>query len=416
MKRIIFAILLVLAASLLEYYRPAGTVAQAKEADLVVHEWGTFTSIAGKNGVALDWRPLNGPSDLPKFVYNESSGDGYRGTHNNSGGKGAVARVRMETPVIYFYTPKELDVSVRVVFPEGKITEWYPQAGYVNNNFSANQTAHTFANGINWGTIKLLPNQKENFLREAAYSHYYPARETDAVQLQVCNADKTKIEHEKFLFYRGVGNFNLPLRVKLDAKQVVLEADGKQYQNKGVPGQGIVDMLVFENLGGKMGFTYVPSLVGETRLERPVLDKTLAQVFAQLEKTLTANGLYAKEARAMLKTWEDSWFEEGLRVFYILPRSSTDRILPLAVNPQPKETVRVMVGRAEVITPEMERDVKNQVALLRSPSVKTREEARENLKKHGRFYEPILRSILTGEKNVSVRKQIEKLISDAGTA
>ena len=35
---------------------------------LVVHEWGTFTSIAGKNGVALEWRPLNGASDLPKFV------------------------------------------------------------------------------------------------------------------------------------------------------------------------------------------------------------------------------------------------------------------------------------------------------------------------------------------------------------
>src|SRR3989442_14914175 len=39
---------------------------------LVVHEWGTFTSIAGKDGVALEWRPLNGPTDLPKFL-NRSS-------------------------------------------------------------------------------------------------------------------------------------------------------------------------------------------------------------------------------------------------------------------------------------------------------------------------------------------------------
>lgn len=415
MKRLIFAILLVLAASMLDYYRPAATVAEAKEADLVVHEWGTFTSIAGKNGVALDWRPLNGPSDLPKFVYNENSGDGFRGTYNNSGGKGAVARVRMETPVIYFYTPKEMDVSVRVVFPEGKITEWYPQAGYVNRSFGPGETANTFANGINWGTIKLLPNEKENFLREAAYSHYYPARETDAVQLQVCNADKTKIEHEKFLFYRGVGNFTLPLTVKLDGQQVVLDPNLVQYANKGVPGQGIVDMVVFEKRGGRLGFRYIPSLTGQTRVDRPVLDKTMDQVYSQLEKTLTANGLYAKEAKAMLKTWADSWFEDGLRVFYVLPRNVTDRVLPLSVNPQPKETVRVMVGRAEVITPEMERDVKNQVALLRSASVKTREEARENLKKHGRFYEPILRSILTGEKNTPVRKQIEKLIADAGT-
>lgn len=34
-----------------------------------VHEWGTFTSIAGANGMALDWQPFGGPSDLPCFVH-----------------------------------------------------------------------------------------------------------------------------------------------------------------------------------------------------------------------------------------------------------------------------------------------------------------------------------------------------------
>src|SRR5262245_2463309 len=104
MKRIIFAIMIVLAASLLDYYRPEGSKTQAKGEDLVVHEWGTFTSIAGKNGVALDWRPLNGPSDLPTFVYTANGQGGYRGTHGISG-KG-IAKIRMETPVIYFYTPE----------------------------------------------------------------------------------------------------------------------------------------------------------------------------------------------------------------------------------------------------------------------------------------------------------------------
>src|SRR5213593_2098041 len=46
---------------------------------LVVHEWGTFTSIAGKDGVALEWRPLNGSTDLPKFVYTiQTVNDGLR--------------------------------------------------------------------------------------------------------------------------------------------------------------------------------------------------------------------------------------------------------------------------------------------------------------------------------------------------
>src|SRR6266498_723155 len=45
---------------------------------LVVHEWGTFTSIAGKDGIALEWRPLNGPTDLPKFVHTLAGGGGLR--------------------------------------------------------------------------------------------------------------------------------------------------------------------------------------------------------------------------------------------------------------------------------------------------------------------------------------------------
>ena len=43
-----------------------------ESAKLVVHEWGTFTSVAGQDGASLDWRPLAGPSDLPSFVYDES--------------------------------------------------------------------------------------------------------------------------------------------------------------------------------------------------------------------------------------------------------------------------------------------------------------------------------------------------------
>src|SRR5689334_7644187 len=36
---------------------------------LVVHEWGTFTSFQGGDGVLQPWRPLV-TSQLPSFVYN----------------------------------------------------------------------------------------------------------------------------------------------------------------------------------------------------------------------------------------------------------------------------------------------------------------------------------------------------------
>jgi hypothetical protein len=35
---------------------------------LVAHEWGTFTSVAGEDGSAVQWAPLSGTPDLPSFV------------------------------------------------------------------------------------------------------------------------------------------------------------------------------------------------------------------------------------------------------------------------------------------------------------------------------------------------------------
>ncbi|MEO6393810.1 MAG: hypothetical protein ABIP75_18300 [Pyrinomonadaceae bacterium] len=408
MKRILFAGSLILAALLSGQYPPKGGTTLAKESDLVVHEWGTFTSIAGQDGVALDWRPLNGATDLPKFVYTMNGEGGYRGTRGFSG-KGEIARIRMETPVIYFYTKKEMEIDVSVNFPEGKITEWYPQAGIVNNNYLPDSTGR-FHDGITWGKIKLMPNASENFLREAAYSHYYPARATDAVPIQVCNADKTKIETEKFLFYRGIGNFDLPLNVKLNGDSVLLSMKGQNLDSKQKSAPGLINVLLFENRGGRIGFKFVDEVNGPTAVDRPQLTNSLDQVYAELERVLIAQGLYPKEARSMVATWKDSWFEEGLRVFYVLPRATTDRILPLRIDVPTKEIVRVLVGRAEVITPQMEGDVRRQVTLLRSTSELVRQAARNELKQHGRFYEPILRSILATETDPAMRDQLAQLI------
>ena len=66
-------------------------------AGLVVHEWGTFTSVAGEDGAAVEWVPPHGPQDLPCFV-----------DRVQFNGKGWLpATVRMETPVLYFYSAEE---------------------------------------------------------------------------------------------------------------------------------------------------------------------------------------------------------------------------------------------------------------------------------------------------------------------
>ncbi|MEK7830115.1 MAG: hypothetical protein AAB401_03470, partial [Acidobacteriota bacterium] len=160
---------------------------------LVVHEWGTFTSVSTANGQRQTWSPLTGPSDLPGFVYRSKQQTQF--VRDNCV-KCGWAYVRMETPVLYFYSDRETAVSVNVAFPQGSITEWYPQASQVGS-------------GINWSNFIVRPGAQANFPTEKAESHYYPARETDAAPITLGT------EHEKFLFYRGIGNFDLPITAKL---------------------------------------------------------------------------------------------------------------------------------------------------------------------------------------------------------
>ena len=106
----------------------SGLLIAAKPASTyVAHEWGTFTSVQGGDGVLLDWRPLE-TSRLPKFVYDWSHPGLNRQRAINLTKGGMIALQRMETPVIYFYSEKEQTVDVSVQFPQGSITEWYPQS------------------------------------------------------------------------------------------------------------------------------------------------------------------------------------------------------------------------------------------------------------------------------------------------
>jgi hypothetical protein len=368
---------------------------------LIVHEWGTFTSIAGKDGGAVDWCPLNGSSDLPGFVYDTSGLDA--GTGLRSGERcikcNLEALVRMETPVIYFYADRETPVSVRVEFSQGKITEWYPAARLV---FVPPADDRRNPSSIDWGRITVVPGAEESFPVEAQPSHYYPARETDAAPLRICTSKGE--QHEKFLFYRGVGTFNPPLAVKLDAGRVVVKNTSRE---------SIAQFILFENRGGKVAYQVHDSFDGEVALERPALNQTVDSLERDLYAILVSQGLYEKEARAMIKTWRDSWFEEGMRVFYIVPRKVTDSILPITIEPTPSELTRILVGRVEIITPEMENEIRHQAEGFEGSAFDVRSAAAEITRKHGRFAEPVLKTLLGETNDPRLRGRIQQLMDYA---
>jgi hypothetical protein len=290
----------------------------------------------------------------------------------------------METPVMYFYSPRELDASVRVAFPQGLITEWYPRAEYevfqksrldgsvrrLETNLNGIDTSlRSLTGAIEWRNIKVQPDTSPALPVESAPSRYYTARGTDAAPIAVGN------QHEKFLFYRGVGRFPVPIAARLsgDGKVVV--------ENRGV--DPIPSVILFENRGGRLGYRNAGALQDAVTLDSPSLDSGLAALRNDLETALIAQGLFPKEAQAMVETWRDSWFEEGSRLIYIVPSRAIDAILPLQVDPAPSQTARVFVGRIELITPETTRAAEE--AMVTGD--------RSTMQRYGRFLDPILQRI-----------------------
>ena len=112
----------------------------------------------------------------------------------------------------------------------------------------------------------------------------------------------------------------------------------------------------------------------------------------------------------MIETWRDSWFEEGLRVLYLLPRRETDMVLPLTITPEPTQLVRVLVGRIEIITPEMKSAVRTEIQQLADRSIEVRAAAQAALRKKGRFVEPVLKQILIGQDDGTRMELVERVL------
>jgi hypothetical protein len=357
----------------------AAEIHSVQPSGLTVHEWGTFTSVAGEDGSATDWDALGCKNDLPGFVKDF----GYRGFKWRLAGT-----VRMETPVMYFYSSREMDAHVKVAFPQGLITEWYPHATYevfqrgkrLEGNLNGIDTSMRSVTGsIEWRDIKVQPNSSPALPVSSGPSRYYAARETDAAPITVSD------QHEKFLFYRGVGRFQIPLSARVsDDGEVVVENRGREL---------VPSVILFENRGGRVGYRIVGAIeAGQTaRPSAPQsssssLDGSLAQLRDDLETALIAQGLFPKEARAMVETWRDSWFEEGSRLIYIVPSPAVDAILPLQVEPAPSQTARVFVGRIELVTRETKRSVESAIAKSDWSA----------FDRYSRFLDPILKRIYSG--------------------
>jgi hypothetical protein len=323
-----------------------------RSAPLIVHEWGTFTVLQDENGQAIPGINID-DEPVPDFVHRIGGG-----LIRPAGVPTIASKVplpnchpdvvmRLETPVIYFHSPdeKETVVDVEVAFPAGWISEFYPNAEVVAPGLERGRIDRHAAGTLIWRGLRVGGRADG----PATDAHVWRApRAVDAVSVTTPAG-----ETERYLFYRGVACLEAPVRVVRDGEELTMTGPTR------------VGWLADFRGNGEVAF--VPA--GPRMPTRPAghSRKNLSRLRAEMRRELIAEGLYPKEADAMLNTWEESYFQSrGLRLFYLVPREWTDRHLPLKISGE-TEVTRVMIGRIELVTPE-QRATLQRLMSLSAPS------------------------------------------------
>ena len=363
----------------------AGTLAVTQGAPLVVHEWGTFTSLQDETGRTLGG--INTDDEpVPSFCHDVNpylivrSGELPPVLYKGIGSCNPEVTMRLETPVLYFHPPKDattpLDVSVKVAFRGGWLTQFYPEAQV--EGFSQNQRLTEDSNGsLNWNNLKIGGAAAGPETTDRVWT---APRAVDAASVTATNA-----ESERFLFYRGVGHLLCPLQVSRTADSKKLE--GWAQCGSGLPDGAAMSLshlwLVSIHPGGQCAFRALPAVTLKGRQEPGSSGSlfttpaefasadysagNLGRLRREMHGALEAQGLYADEAEALLNTWEVSYFQSpGLRLFFMVPQAWTDAYLPLQIS-VPSEIKRAMVGRLELVTPK-QRALLQKLALAPAPN------------------------------------------------
>lgn len=392
----------------------------------VVHEWGTFTSIAGADGVVLEGLSREEES-LPDFVYSRTA---VRDCPlRDRGWKGLEVPAdhvtqKMETPVLYFHSGAARRVRVRVDFVRGLISEWYPVSDLLGppegprkaGPLDISKVERSF---LQWD-VDVLPRgapAPAEVPATAADDPWTYAREVDASWLRTrprVGPDREgPVEAERYLFYRGLGNFAMPLVATMDRDgEVVLRNQGPR---------PIETAVVFE-IEGDRGRVEESGVVAPGATARVSLghgeawgpvDDVERKLQALVARRLEDQGLRADEARAMVRTWSRSWFRnEGTRALWFLPRADVDALPPLAIDPTPDTLVRVLVGRMEVIAPRVAAEVEAAIRDHGKSDAAAATASKARLDRLGRFLEPHVRHVLARTQDDGVRANALAILAE----
>jgi len=361
---------------------------------LVIHEWGTFTSLQDEQGRTIGG--INTDEEkLPEFVHDLAPVPmGTDGDFSPNLIKGRdycdpSVTMRLETPVIYVHLPpgqQQATFDLSVEFRGGILSQYYPLADATVDR----QPLRRFGEEIRYGETLKSPSGRGHQMR---FSQRWFAPELSATTTSTLtwrgivmggagkvpnttspvwlaprqvNAPTLTVgaEREKYLFYRGLGHVDAPLVARRSADGATLSVSPRS----GALSASTVPTLWFADLrgDGTAAFRTIATITWHLESDdKPATSvfpagfsstdysaERLTELRSELHAAIMHEGLFADEAHALLNTWEASYFKApGQRLFFLVPNEWTDHVLPLTIS-QPATVKRAMMGRIELVSPK----------------------------------------------------------------
>lgn len=376
----------------------------ALKSGLVVHEWGSMKHQIGTSTSEFD---LIGEdqSDLPSFVKVWAD-------------KPAIRPQAVEKPILYFYTQEQRKVNVTVRFPEGVLTQWYPDVSFFmpqhdgRGRLGNNQAPSPRNGALAWQQVELKPDMDASKFAKVDQNHpwWHTARDTDAVPVRVIKDGQEAVE--RFLFYRGAGSYKpmvMPTRNE-PGRDLSVTVPFSQIDLRGV------FLVRVNDSGATIAHAPVLRAQGTMQLGGPdhikPTDQAAQSAKAQLIESLEAAGLFPKEAQGLVKIWGDDMFTTpGERLLYLMPSNEVERLLPLDIQPAPSQTVRTLIAWVELSTPEAEKKIMDLVKKLGSEDAQVRSAADAELRSLDRFAEAILQRVAGSTTDLAVKQRIEQILA-----
>ena len=334
-----------------------------------MHEWGVFTVPRDADWLKQDM--LREWQSFPTFF------------HGTLPKRSLAYRGPVTKPVMYFHSDEEFALNLYIHFADGQPLIWWPPAEHPAKGAFGRPLPEKFKSihedsylhfmlSVNNATGKQMPVAADHWVDDL--------RKVESAPLFVRGSySMMGVEefNEGFVYYDGLMKPPKPPQLERSADGVKIKTDSDF---------DWLDVMVVERSydGETIRIATAEKIdagIQSTSFQLVEVDsKQFNDSIAMLRQRLIEAGLHVDEAQSLIDVWRPGLFERpGISIIHRISQKTYDEWIPLHLNPQPENMVRVGLVVHQNLEPELDEEITKLIGQLGSKVYKVREQAQRDL-------------------------------------